>query len=122
MNNFYTFATTQINMNIKLRKLRESRNVSQDAMASLLNISQPQYYRKECNLSKFTKEEWQKIADFLDTEMTNILDDNLETNLNLYQRDSISELLIVELKEHIITLKEIIKTQKEEISILRWRK
>ncbi|WP_117585858.1 MULTISPECIES: helix-turn-helix domain-containing protein [unclassified Chryseobacterium] len=34
-------------MNIKLRKLRESRNVSQDAMASLLNISQPQYYRKE---------------------------------------------------------------------------
>ena len=110
-------------MNIKLQKLRESKNISQDAMASMLNISQPQYYRKECNRSKFTHEEWQKIAIFLDTAIENIKDNNecfLENkNVNLFPNDQISELLIIELKEHIITLKDIIKTQKEEISVLK---
>jgi len=109
-------------MNIKLRKLREKNNISQDSMASLLNISQPQYYRKECNSSKFSQTEWQKIADFFNTEIQNIADDNAETTLNFPQKDNISELLIIELKKHIITLKEIIKTQKEEISFLKMGK
>lgn len=64
-----------------------------------------------------------KIAIFLDTAIENIKDNNecfLENkNVNLFPKDQISELLIIELKEHIITLKDIIKTQKEEISVLK---
>jgi len=41
-------------MNVRLRKLREEKQISQEKMASLLNISQPQYFRKESNQIGFT--------------------------------------------------------------------
>jgi DNA-binding XRE family transcriptional regulator len=43
--------------NIKLRNLREERKISQALMAKTLNISQPQYQRKEVGEAAFTLDE-----------------------------------------------------------------
>lgn len=108
-------------MNVKLRKLREEKQISQEKMASLLDISQSQYCRKEANRVGFTEEEWSRMADLLDTEVENIRDEDAKVILQYNQGTitgiahvvNVSEQLVSELKEHNTSLKEIIEMQKE---------
>ena len=113
-------------MNVKLRKLREEKHISQEKMASLLDISQSQYYRKEANQAGFTTEEWEKMANFLNTDVEHIrsedakvIQNNIGTTTNFAYVINVSDQLVAELKEHISTLKEIINSQKEEIAHLK---
>ena len=71
------FVQNLIKMNIKLRKLGEEKHISQEKMASLLDISQSQYYRKEANQVGFTTEEWEKMANFLNTDVEHIRNDDI---------------------------------------------
>lgn len=114
-------------MNIKLRQIREGKNISQQKIASELNISQSQYCRKEANIVGFTEKEWNTIAEFLQTDLERIKDSDSKTLFQYNSTDklenivSLSEKLFQELKEHNNTLKEIIAFQKEEISELKDR-
>lgn len=113
-------------MNVKLRKLREEKHISQDTLASILDISQPQYCRKEANLVGFTEDEWNKIAVFLDTSVEKIKNDDAKvvqnnngTATNFAYIINVSDQLVAELKEHNQSLKEIIEMQKQEIARLK---
>lgn len=113
-------------MNVKLRKLREVKNISQEKIANVLNISQSQYCRKEANSIGFTEEEWETIANYLDTEIENIksedakiVQNNIGTATNFAYIINVSDQLVAELKEHIKSLKEIIEMQKAEIQSLK---
>lgn len=124
---FYKFVINQSQVNIKLRQIREGKNISQQKIASELNISQSQYCRKEANIVGFTEKEWNTIAEFLQTDLERIKDSDSKTLFQYNSTDklenivSLSEKLFQELKEHNNTLKEIIAFQKEEISELKDR-
>lgn len=103
-------------MNIKLRKVREEKGYSQEEIADFLNISQPQYYRKESGISKFSEEEWNKMADFYGVSIHDIRDEmNSIITISSIQNDKgnnyssyvmyFSDQLVAELKDHIETLK-----------------
>ncbi|WP_418122490.1 hypothetical protein ACNFU2_17665 [Chryseobacterium sp. PTM-20240506] len=53
------------------------------------------------------------------TEEAKVIQNNIGTATNFAYIINVSDQLAVELKEHISTLKEIIKSQKEEIERLR---
>lgn len=110
-------------MEIKLRQIRESKGFSQEQMAEYLNISQPQYYRKERGTSKIKESEWDILAKVLDMDKNELMDDNStfishrpneEINIQSAQLLYFSEQLILELKEHVSTLKEKIIFVREQ--------
>ncbi|MET3019702.1 helix-turn-helix domain-containing protein [Flavobacterium hydatis] len=101
-------------MEIKLRQIREGKGFSQEQMAEYLNISQPQYYRKERGTSQIKESEWEIIAKVLDVEKDELKNENSLFNNKpdealknqFVQVLHFSEQLIFELKEHVSTLKE----------------
>jgi transcriptional regulator with XRE-family HTH domain len=110
-------------MEIKLRQTRESKGYSQEQMAEYLNISQPQYYRKERGTSQIKEAEWDIIARVLDIDKDELKNENSlfynnksneEFNLHSEQLLHFSEQLVFELKEHVSTLKEKIIVVREQ--------
>ncbi|TRX00157.1 helix-turn-helix domain-containing protein [Flavobacterium gawalongense] len=102
-------------MEIKLRQIREKKGFSQEQMAEYLKISQSQYYRKERGTSKIQEKEWDILAKSLDVNKTELRDKNWVSPFNNHTEDGgiysshimyVSEQLVSELKEHVLTLKE----------------
>lgn len=60
-------------ISIKIRRLREFRNYSQDYLAESLNVSQQTYSRLERQASKMTLQRLQKIAEILECDLTKLL-------------------------------------------------
>lgn len=113
-------------MDVKLRKLREKNNISQEKMADVLNISQPQYCRKESNMIGFTEQEWNLLSEYLKipledikTEEAKVVQNNNGTTTNFAYIINVSDQLVHEVKEHNNTLKEIVNNQKIEIEYLK---
>lgn len=63
-------------MNVKLRKVRESKKISQAEIAEILGISQTQYHRNETGKGFFTNNQWEILSDYLDVPISNIRDNN----------------------------------------------
>lgn len=110
-------------MEIKLRQTRENKGFSQEQMAEYLNISQPQYYRKERGTSKIQEHEWDILAKVLEIDKTVLRDKNITLTFNNHNKETsnqslqsshFSEQLVIELKEHVSTLKEKIIFVKEQ--------
>ncbi|MCD0472833.1 MULTISPECIES: helix-turn-helix domain-containing protein [unclassified Flavobacterium] len=110
-------------MRIKLRQIRESRGFSQEQMAEYLEISQPQYYRKERGSSKIQEHEWDILAKVLEVDKNQLRNKNTTLTFNDYNEEisiqssqtlHYSEQLVLELKEHVSTLKEKIIFVKEQ--------
>lgn len=80
-------------MNIKLKNLREERKISQATMAKALNISQPQYQRKEVGYASFTDEEFETLAHFLNVSVNEIKDNNGLTQINYNQKGGIAQVM-----------------------------
>ena len=72
------------NIGIRIRKLRELRNYSQDYMASQLNMSQQNYSKIESGTIKPNDDIMQKIASTLETEIETIqkFDDKIVFNIS----------------------------------------
>lgn len=51
---------------MKVREIREKKNIKQKDMAKLLGISKGNYSKKETGLIKFSLKEAKKISDYLD--------------------------------------------------------
>lgn len=60
-------------LSVKIKRLREARNYSQDYLASQLQISQQTYSRIERDVSNLTVQRLQRIADILDYDYVKLL-------------------------------------------------
>lgn len=63
----------RLDIGFRVRKIRESRGLSQENMAIDLNLTQPQYSRRECGKVKFSLEEIKQISILLEVDIENIL-------------------------------------------------
>ncbi|MFB3388544.1 helix-turn-helix domain-containing protein [Flavobacterium sp. LAR06] len=68
---------------IKLQEMRLKREITQDVMANLLDMTQATYSRKERGLTKITIEEWNRIAKVLGVDKSEVAEENTK-------KDSIS--------------------------------
>lgn len=121
-------------MKIKLRQLREQKKISQQDLAQILEISQPQYSRIENGEDNFSDEEWSKLAIFFGVKEEEIREEGSRKTYNqFFAREinggyfaytmNIPERLIQYNEDRIEEIKEIYEKQiqhlKEEIAFLR---
>lgn len=106
-------------MNIKLRNLREERKISQSIMAKTLNISQPQYQRKEVGEASFTVDELEVLADFLDVPVEEIKDNDSLVQNNYNQKGGIAQTVMYYIGGVVDEYKEINQLLKDELSAAR---
>lgn len=60
----------------KLSEVRKRKNISQEKMAEILCIDVSNYNRREKGTAKISLQEWQKIADILETPIEEIYDND----------------------------------------------
>lgn len=106
-------------MHFKLRKLREERKISQSTIAKLLDISQPQYQRKEVGDVPFSLDEWEKIADLLDVNYEEIVESRDITQNNFNQKGGVAQTIIYYIGGVVEEYKEINQLLKEELINIR---
>jgi transcriptional regulator with XRE-family HTH domain len=70
----------------KIRKLRESKDYTQEYMSSLLDISQNVYSKIESGAQKLTTERLKKIAEILDVKQEELINDDLKI-FNIYNNN-----------------------------------
>lgn len=56
--------------------MRLKREITQDVMANLLDMTQATYSRKERGLTQITVDEWNKIAKVLGVDKSEVFEDN----------------------------------------------
>jgi len=59
---------------LKLISKRHERNKTQEEVADFLGMTQSQYSRRECGITKITKIQWDKLAVFLNTDLQSIFE------------------------------------------------
>ena len=108
-------------MNIRLKNLREEKKISQAYLAKELNISQPQYQRKEVGYSSFTDDEFDILSEILEVPISQIKEDAKFTQNNFNQKGGIAQViyyiadkLVDEVKDLSDILKEELKEYKAE--------
>ena len=70
-----------LNLGLKIKKLREFRNLSQEYMAQQLGISQSQYSRLENGNCKVEPSQLQRIAELLETTIKDIKTFDVESKI-----------------------------------------
>lgn len=60
---------------VKLRSIRNLKDLSQQDMAILANMDQTTYGRKENGISKITCQEWKRFASILDVPLKDLFED-----------------------------------------------
>ncbi len=94
----------------RIRKIRETKGISQEAMAFELEISQSNYCRLEKSDSRLTAPKIQKIAKILDITVAYLFDEKSAKIINQHNNDSPQaynvDTIINADKEHVNTLKE----------------
>lgn len=100
----------------KIRKHRENLGISQEAMASELEITQSNYGRLEKDDNRLNIPKLKKIAEVLDISVAFLFDEKNAKIINQQHNETASaynvETLVQADKEHILSLK-------EEITFLR---
>ncbi|MFB9076128.1 helix-turn-helix domain-containing protein [Flavobacterium procerum] len=98
--------------------MRLKRKISQDSMAYLINITQATYSRKERGQSGITPAEWDKIAEVLDVEKSEIYENSCSSIQygNLKRRNTY---IPPELIEEIKSLRKENSSLKQEIRRLK---
>lgn len=106
-------------MNVKLKNLREERKISQATMAKVLNISQPQYQRKEVGDASFTDDEFETLADFLDVPVNEIKDNNGFIQNNYNQKGGIAQVIYYIADKLVDEVKELNSILRSELTDCR---
>ena len=116
-----------------IKKIREQKGVSQEYMAIMLGMKQPSYSRIESSEANLSIEQLQKIADTLETDITDFLDSSRLTiqnqtnndyangyveNLHVENKET-TQKLIQSLEDNIQQLKDENQHLKKEIEFLR---
>ncbi|KMK52453.1 hypothetical protein RO21_00970 [[Actinobacillus] muris] len=117
-------------INEKIRHLRETKNWSQEEMASKLNMSTNGYSKIERGESKINTERLEQIANILDMDMLELISIG-ERNVMFFQESVVSNSLnimgssqeiafeIKNLKQELSHKEEVIEMQKKEIAMLQ---
>lgn len=100
----------------RIKKVRENKGISQEAMALELDITQSNYGRLEKSDNRLTIPKIQKIAKVLDITISYLFDEKSAKIINQHNNENVQaynvETIINADKEHITSLK-------EEIAYLR---
>lgn len=92
---------------IRIRKLREEKNISQEKMAMELILTQSTYGRLEKNDQRLTAPKLIKIAQILNVSVSYLFGEQPELNFVNEKKNTFeSNSVIIADKEHIKTLKE----------------
>jgi transcriptional regulator with XRE-family HTH domain len=113
---------------VKIRKLRESKDLTQEYMANALNISQPAYAQMESGKNKISEDRLKKISEILEVDLDK-LSSNEDFKLNVYdntfnehssviaslniKNEELYERLLSEKNAQIALLKETIQSLKK---------
>lgn len=107
-------------MNIKLKNLREERKISQAKMAKALNISQPQYQRKEVGDTSFTEDEFETLADFLSVPVSEIKDSNTISQNHYNQKGGVAQNIMYYIADKLVDeVKELNNILRSELTDCR---
>jgi transcriptional regulator with XRE-family HTH domain len=104
-----------------VKRIREQKGYSQEYMAVMLGMTQPSYSRIESQEAGLSIEQLQKIADILETDISDFLDNSKisiqnQTNSDVEFVNTCVENLHIENKE---TTKKLIQALEEEIQHLK---
>jgi transcriptional regulator with XRE-family HTH domain len=107
----------------QIRKIRESKGFSQENMAMDLNLTQPQYSRRECGKVKFSLEEVKQISILLEVDMNVLLNNEIPITIPKkeplnFNRERDMERLIVLLMEVLVNGEENINSRNNLIENL----
>ena len=69
-------------MKKKLQQIRLHRRLSQDQVADLVGMTQPNYSRKENGFTKISNEEWELLAKKLQIPVEEIYEEEAKTLIN----------------------------------------
>lgn len=98
------------NIGNRIRKTRENKGLSQEAMALELDITQSNYGRLEKDDNRLTVPKLQKIAEVLDITISFLFDEKSAKIINQSENDNAQaynvDTIINADKEHIQTLKD----------------
>lgn len=97
----------RFDIGFRVRKIRESKGLSQENMAMDLNLTQPQYSRRECGKVKFSLEEVEQISNLLKVDLQFLLNNQnpitkTKNSTSEVQKERDMERLIVLLVEVLI--------------------
>ncbi|MBB4806410.1 transcriptional regulator with XRE-family HTH domain [Chryseobacterium defluvii] len=122
----------------KLRSIRKKKGYTQQQIADVIATDVSNYSRKESGDVRIIKEEWEKIANFLEIPMEEIYEDeeaqivvnndhpvfndSSASGVYQYNNTSIPFSIVENLQEYISLLKEEIKDLQEEIRSLKSKK
>ena len=81
-----------MSLGVKLRQLRQAKNMSQADVAFQLDVSQPAYNKWETDQAKPTIDKLMKISEILETDIQDLLlSDNSNNSLNVITSNSTFE-------------------------------
>lgn len=119
----------------KLRLVRKKKGYTQQQIADVIATDVSNYSRKESGDVRIIKDEWEKIAKFLDIPLAEIYEeedaqiivnndhpvfnDSAASGVYHYNNNSIPISIVENLQEYITLLKEEIKDLRGEIKILK---
>ncbi|WP_396146904.1 helix-turn-helix domain-containing protein [Flavobacterium sp.] len=110
----------------KLREVREKKGFSQEQLAELVGMTQPNYSRRENGFKKISSQEWDLFAKKLDVNKEQIYEEDNQNVVyknikgNSFNSGNISYFNVPDfVLEHIELLKVLNKELKEEIQSLK---
>ena len=107
------------NIGSRIKKIREDRGISQEAMALELEITQSNYGRLEKNDSRLTVPKIQKIAKVLDVTVAYLFDEKFAKIISQHNNENDNVQAYNYIETVVNADKEHINSLKEEIAYLR---
>ena len=92
---------------LRIRKIRETKELKQENMAHLLAISQKAYSKIETGTTKLSVERLIEIANLLEVDVAELLKANTK-EVQIESGDNFNEQRIKQLEEAVVSLREIL--------------
>lgn len=98
----------------KLQEVRIRKGYSQDEIADLLGMTQPNYSRKENGITRITRQEWEFIARKLDVNIEDIFEQDETTVIYKNNKGNSfnSGTIHINVPEFVLEYMEFLKEQK----------
>jgi transcriptional regulator with XRE-family HTH domain len=107
------------NVGLRIKDTRERKNISQDAMAMELDITQSNYGRLEKSDSRLTVPKLLKIAEVLEVSIAYLFDEKSSKAIHQHNNQSAQAYNVDTIESVINADKDHINSLKEEINYLR---
>ncbi|WP_234109429.1 helix-turn-helix transcriptional regulator [Chryseobacterium sp. R2A-55] len=105
-------------MKTKLQEIRISKGLSQEDVANLVGMTQPNYSRKENGLTKISKPEWELLTKKLDVILEDIYEEEPKTTIidaNIKGNSFNSGIINITIPDFILNYIELLQKQNEKL-------